>query len=80
MRQDNSAPQPEEAPTGDLLTPAQAAEISGLTEGTLANFRSSGRGPRFYKIGGTRYVRYDSAELDRWMRSRCYENTAQVHA
>ena len=61
---------------GQLLTPAEAARITGLTEGTLANFRVNGRGPAFHKVA--RYVRYDSADLQNWMRSRRYRSTAEA--
>ena len=63
---------------GELLTPPQAAARTGIKEATLANMRCRGDGPRFHKV--SKFVRYDSAELDRWMRSRTYQSTAQVSA
>lgn len=63
---------------GELLTPAQAAARIGIKEATLANMRCRGDGPRFHKV--SKFVRYDSAELDRWVRSRTYQSTAQVSA
>lgn len=38
-----------------LLTPIEAAEFLRLSPRTLANLRTSGRGPRFVKLGHIRY-------------------------
>lgn len=70
--------QNEEERGGELLTPAQASRVTGIAEGTLANYRTTGRGPAFHKIA--RYVRYDSTDLDQWMRSRRYTSTSQASA
>lgn len=67
-----------EAPAGELLTPAQAARRTGLKEATLANMRCRGDGPAFLKI--SKFVRYDSCDLDQWMRSRRYTSTSQASA
>lgn len=34
-----------------LYNTSEAAESLGLSEGYLANLRSQGRGPKFYKVG-----------------------------
>ena len=40
------------------LTPAEASVLLGVTVGTLGNWRWSGRGPPYVKIGAAvRYVR-----------------------
>jgi hypothetical protein len=54
----------------EWLTPKQAAEVTGFTEGTLAAWRSRrktepGLGPDFRKVG--RAIRYERAELDRFI-------------
>lgn len=63
---------------GELLTPSQAAARTGLKETTLAQMRCRGDGPIFHKI--SKFVRYDSADLERWMRSRRYTSTSEVAA
>jgi hypothetical protein len=59
-----------------LLKPDAAATIIGVSPKTLANLRCSGKGPAFYKVGGR--VRYDTAELESWMRSRRYTSTSEA--
>ena len=59
----------------ELLAPQQAAAVTGLSADTLANMRSTGRGPAYFKVG--RYVRYDAGDLAAWMRSRRYTSTSQ---
>jgi hypothetical protein len=44
-----------------LLTAGQAARFLALAPQTLANWRVSGHGPAFLKLGGA--VRYDLADL-----------------
>lgn len=63
---------------GQLLTPKQAAEVTGLSTQTLANMRSTGRGPAYYKLSN--FVRYDENDLIAWMRSRRYTSTSQEAA
>lgn len=53
----------------DLLDTKQAAKFVGLSESTLNQYRVSGRGPRFIRLGGSRLVRYDRRELETWARS-----------
>lgn len=47
------------------LTPQQAAEHTGFSTGTLANWRSAGTGPPFRKVG--RAIRYRESDLDRFI-------------
>lgn len=47
---------------GDLVNEHEAAAIIGGEVGTLRNWRSLGKGPRYYKIG-ERMVRYHRADL-----------------
>jgi DNA-binding transcriptional MerR regulator len=50
------------------------AERIGLSPKTLANWRSSGGGPPFYKLGGR--VLYDPCDLDAWVASRRRTSTS----
>jgi excisionase family DNA binding protein len=52
--------------SGRLLTPAQAAEVLGIPEGTLAQWRSQRRGPPFIKLEG-RLVRYRTRDLEKYV-------------
>lgn len=45
----------------DLLDTHQAAEILGVSPGTLENWRAQGQGPKFRKVG--RLVRYRRGDL-----------------
>jgi predicted DNA-binding transcriptional regulator AlpA len=48
-----------------ILTPAQVSEMTGLAQSTLANWRTLGKGPTWFKIG--RLVRYDAEAVDAWL-------------
>lgn len=61
-----------------LLTATEAAAYVDLSVQCLANYRCSGVGPAYYKIG--HYCRYDEGDLDAWMRSRRYTSTSQETA
>jgi len=52
--------------SGRLLSPAQAAEVLGIPEGTLAQWRSQRRGPPFIKLEG-RLVRYRARDLEQYI-------------
>jgi hypothetical protein len=47
------------------LTPSQTAHLTGLSPQTLANWRTLGKGPAWFKIG--RLVRYDEEVLQAWI-------------
>lgn len=47
---------------GDLVDERETAAILNVEVGTLRNWRSLGKGPRYRKIGG-RLVRYHRADL-----------------
>ena len=49
-----------------LFTPIEVAEKYNIAVGTLANWRSQGRGPEYVKYG--RKVLYPVSEMDRWLR------------
>ena len=54
--------------TNDLLTPEEAAKYLTLFPGTLKQWRSQQRGPRYVKVGGR--VRYRRDALDEFLQSR----------
>lgn len=50
------------------LDERSAAERMGIRGKTLANWRSLGGGPPFYKVGGR--IVYDHAEIDAWLATK----------
>ena len=63
-----------ESPGRRLRTP-EAARYLGLSWRTLQNFRISGVGPRFSKLG--RSVVYSIPDLDKWVEERVRFSTAE---
>ncbi len=55
-----------------LLRPREAAEFLGIPEGTLAQWRSQHRGPRYIKLEG-RLVRYRASDLESWLSRQAVE-------
>ena len=49
-----------------ILRTPEAAEYTGLGEGTLEKMRVKAEGPPFIHLGG-RAIGYDIADLDRWL-------------
>ncbi|NLE25207.1 MAG: helix-turn-helix domain-containing protein [Clostridiaceae bacterium] len=49
------------------VSPHQAAEIYGLSVGTLANLRCQKRGPKFFRCG--RKVLYKTDDFEKWLLS-----------
>lgn len=47
-----------------ILTPEQVTAQTGFAEKTLANWRSLGQGPAYFKVG--RLVRYRQSAIDAW--------------
>lgn len=56
----------------------EAAAYLNLRPTTLDQWRWSGRGPRFVKIG--RSVRYRIADLDAFLAERVYTSTTEAQA
>ncbi len=54
-----------------LLSPDDAAELTGIAKGTLKNWRSAGKGPPCYKLG--RKMCYGLEELTAWIETHRYE-------
>ncbi|WP_077210043.1 helix-turn-helix transcriptional regulator [Corynebacterium phoceense] len=50
------------------VKPTAAAEMLGLSRGTLANWRAEGRGPRYIKSG--RQILYRVKYLDAWLNAQ----------
>lgn len=67
----------------DLLTPSELADTLGMSTRTLANWRSTGKGPPYVKIGveppeghqDRRKVRYQCAVAERWATAHQYTRT-----
>jgi hypothetical protein len=55
---------------GIWLTTNEAAELVGRAVGTLANWRSQGKGPDYYHIQTGGPVSYKRIELEAWIESR----------
>lgn len=51
-----------------FLKSSEVEEIYGISAGTLANWRSEMRGPRYHKVGGV--VRYKVEDVDKYMESK----------
>ena len=60
------------------LTTPQAAAYLGLRPATLEQWRWSGRGPRFIKLG--RACRYRLSDLEQFIESRTFSSTAAAQA
>lgn len=56
-------------PADHLLTPAETADLLGVTELTLAEWRRHRQGPPYLKLGH-RTVRYDRDALGAWLEAR----------
>ncbi len=51
-----------------LASGAEVAEVLGIPAHTLDQWRSRGGGPDYHKVG--RHVRYDWADVRRWLAER----------
>ena len=69
-----SADDPTEVPL--LLTPSQAAKVLGISPGTLAVWRSTGRyALRYVKIGSR--IKYQPEDLNQFIQERTRSHTGQ---
>lgn len=65
------------APPRTYLSPPETAGYLSIATRTLTEWRRSGRGPTYVRLGGpTGRVRYERAALDDWMRARQHTRTA----
>jgi len=53
----------------NTLTPLKAARYLGISEAVLRLWRSTGKGPRFYRAG-EKLIRYRKGDLDFWIEQR----------
>jgi predicted site-specific integrase-resolvase len=51
-----------------FLSPKEVSEIHGIPEKTLANWRSQGKGPAYYKLAGK--VKYACVDIETWIETR----------
>lgn len=64
------------APVQTYFSAAETAGYLSVTTRTLTEWRRSGRGPNYIRLGGpTGRVRYELAALDDWMRAREHTRT-----
>jgi predicted DNA-binding transcriptional regulator AlpA len=59
-----------------LVDTIQAAEILQINERTLTNWRSTGKSPKYVKIG--RSVRYRISDLMTWIEANSRNHTGEV--
>ncbi|MGC1269934.1 MAG: helix-turn-helix domain-containing protein [Croceibacterium sp.] len=65
----------------DLLDTKAAAPRIGVCVGTLENWRTQGRGPRFIKSPGRRgKVLYDPADIEAWKDANRFQSTSETAA
>jgi predicted DNA-binding transcriptional regulator AlpA len=58
----------------EVLEPEGVSDFLKVPEGTLANWRYLGKGPRFVKVG--RRVRYRRSDVEAWLELHVRESTA----
>lgn len=58
------------------LAPGESARRLGVKVSTLANWRWSGRGPAYLKVGGK--VRYRAEDLASWLDSQTRRSTSEA--
>lgn len=61
-----------------LITPATLAQRLGTTERSLSEWRITGRGPKFIRIG--RSPRYRPEAVDEWLLAREHASTSEEAA
>lgn len=59
-----------------LLDNNQAAEMMHINSRTLQNWRSTGKSPRYVKVG--RHVRYRVSDLRAWLDAQSRNHTGEV--
>lgn len=61
-----------------LLTPGDVSDYLGIPKGTLANWRSAGRGPAYLRVG--RHVRYRQSAVAAWTASLSRDTEPRTRA
>ena len=59
-----------------LLEPGQVAHLLGVTQKTLQDWRTKGRGPAYVKLGTRGVVRYHIADVSEWLATHRHEPQA----
>lgn len=57
-----------------LLSTEEAAALIGIKPGTLAIWRTTGKSPRFIKVG--KLVRYHERDIIEWLDAHTHANTS----
>lgn len=57
----------------DVWEPEEVSDLLKVPQGTLANWRYLGKGPRFVKVG--RRVRYRRSDVEAWLELHVREST-----
>ena len=60
----------------NLLHADDVAELLGIPVATLANWRASGKGPPYLRVG--RHVRYRNVDVEAWIAGRVRDPEAVV--
>lgn len=60
----------------EMMTPTEVAKWLETSDRTLANWRSTGIGPRFVKVGSN--VRYRSGDVEAWLEARTVASTQEA--
>lgn len=60
------------------LTNDEAAALIGITPNTLRFWRCKKKGPRYFKLSGSKQagVRYDLADIEAWKAERKFNSTS----
>ena len=61
-----------------MLTSAEVAEQLGVSIRTMTYWRTTGRGPRYHRIGRT--PRYRQDDVDQWVSEQAAASTAEEYA
>jgi hypothetical protein len=65
-----------------LLSEHEAASVLNVSAKSLRNWRCSGSGPDFYRLGGSKHgvARYSPEQLQAWLSQRQLSNSGQTAA
>lgn len=53
----------------DIMSPKEVAEFYGLSMATLSTWRTTGKGPKFFRMGA-RLVKYERSDIEAWIREQ----------
>jgi hypothetical protein len=79
QKSDNNHPKSDPRPAAvGLLNPKATAEYLDLSQWTLAEWRVTGKGPIYMKLGNR--VKYSLVELNAWLEARAARSTSEHDA